>query len=157
MDFEASSLSDKSWPIEVGLSWLDSGEIRTWSPLIRPAVGWNLSERSAQSAAIHGIPLESLQDAPPVFKVTEAFLSNLAGKIPVSDAPEFETRWLSRRFDASGLGGKPAVEDYHGVTFASFSGLALDMLYETLERRPAPHRAGLDSARLAAGWRKALQ
>lgn len=157
LDFEASSLSDRSWPVEVGLSWLDSGEIRTWSSLIRPAVGWNLSEWSAQSAAIHGIPLESLQDAPPVSKVAEAFLSILAGKVPVSDAPEFETRWLSRLFEASGLGGRPAVEDYHEVSFAFFSGLALDMLYETLERRPAPHRAGPDSARLAAGWRKALQ
>jgi len=43
------------------------------------------------------------------------------------------------------------------VSFASFSGLALDMLYETLEQRTAPHRAGPDSARLAHAWRKAMQ
>ncbi|WP_257722124.1 hypothetical protein [Falsihalocynthiibacter arcticus] len=30
----------------------------------------------------------------------------------------------------------PTIEDYHRVSFASFSGLALDMLYEALERRP---------------------
>jgi DNA polymerase III subunit epsilon len=47
LDFEASSLTDKSWSIEVGLSWLETGEVRTWSSLIRPAVGWGLSDWSA--------------------------------------------------------------------------------------------------------------
>jgi len=44
LDFEASSLSQDSWPIEVGLSWLAGGEVQTWSTLIRPAPDWNLSE-----------------------------------------------------------------------------------------------------------------
>ncbi|QCO54618.1 hypothetical protein EOK75_01610 [Pseudorhodobacter turbinis] len=39
LDFEASSLSQESWPIEVGLSWLADGEVQTWSTLIRPTPG----------------------------------------------------------------------------------------------------------------------
>jgi len=33
LDFEASSLSHESWPIEIGLSWLTDGEVQTWSTL----------------------------------------------------------------------------------------------------------------------------
>lgn len=157
LDFEASSLSDQSWPIEVGLSWLEMGEVRTWSSLIRRAVGWDHSDWSAQSAAVHGIALNDLQDAPSVFVVAAGLITNLAGRVLVSDAPKFETRWLSRLFETGGLGALPTVEDFHEVSSACFSGLALEMLHETLERRSAPHRAGPDSARLAAGWRQALQ
>tara|TARA_R110002110_G_scaffold349867_1_gene559977 strand:- start:579 stop:749 length:171 start_codon:yes stop_codon:yes gene_type:complete len=48
-------------------------------------------------------------------------------------------------------------EDFHEASFALFDGYALDMLYETLEQHPAPHRAGPDSARLASAWLKAYQ
>ncbi len=58
LDFEASSLSQKSWPIEIGLAWLDGGEVQTWSTLIRPEQDWNLSDWAPQSAAVHGITLE---------------------------------------------------------------------------------------------------
>lgn len=43
------------------------------------------------------------------------------------------------------------------ISYAIFSRMALDMLCETLERRPPPHRAGPDSARLADAWRKAIR
>ncbi|SDP80607.1 hypothetical protein SAMN04488512_1611, partial [Sulfitobacter litoralis] len=78
LDFEVSSLSGKSWPIEVGVSWLNKGEVRTWSSLIRPAVGWNLSDWSAQSAVVYDIALEDIQDAPSAFEVAEGLIANLA-------------------------------------------------------------------------------
>lgn len=157
LDFEASSLSEDSWPIEVGLSWLEGGEVRTWSRLIRPASEWNLADWSPHSAVVHGIALEYLEDAPGACKVAKELLAQLGGRMLVSDAPEFETRWLSRLMKAALMDVTPAIENYHQVSFASFSGLALDMLYEALERRPAPHRAGPDSARLVHAWRIALQ
>ncbi|WP_108485227.1 hypothetical protein [Oceaniglobus ichthyenteri] len=157
LDFEASSLSRESWPIEVGLSWLKNGEVQTWSTLIRPAPDWDLADWAPQSAAVHGIALEDLQEAPVACTVVDDLLANLGDRVPVSDAPEFEARWLFRLMKAGGRATMPAVEDYHQISFAIFSGMALDMLYETLERRPAPHRAGPDSARLADAWRKAMQ
>ncbi len=123
--------------------------------MIRPAPEWNRTDWAAQSAAVHRISVDALQDAPTASIVVDGFLENLAGRVPVSDAPEFEKYWLSRLFEAGGRGDAPAVGDYHGVSFACFSGLALDTLYETLMRRAVPHRAGPDSARLAAAWRKA--
>ncbi|SMC47524.1 hypothetical protein [Primorskyibacter flagellatus] len=157
LDFEASSLAPDSWPIEIGLSWLKDDIVHTWSSLIRPALDWNLSAWSTQSAAVHGLALEALHYAPTASTVVDEFLERLEGKVPLSDAPEFDARWLSRLLQAGGCASVPEVEDYHCVSFAHFSGLALDMLYEYLGRHPAPHRAGPDSARLVRAWRKAQQ
>lgn len=156
LDFEASSLSSDSWPIEVGVSWLEFGEVRTWSSLIRPTPDWNLADWSPQSALVHGIALDALREAPTASAVAVDLLARLAGRRPVSDAPEFDARWLSRLLQAGGYGSAPELEDYDQVSFAQFSGPALNGLYETLERHRAPHRAGPDSARLVRAWRSAM-
>lgn len=155
LDFEASSLSPHGWPVEIGLSWIEHGSVQTWSSLIRPAPTWDLADWSPQSAAVHGIPMADLEPAPSAAKVAESFLRVLGERRLVSDAPEFEMRWLSRLLQASNCDRIPLIEDFDGISFALFDGYALDMLYETLERRPAPHRAGPDSARLADAWLKA--
>lgn len=155
LDFEASSLSPQGWPVEIGLSWIEHGSVQTWSSLIRPAPAWDLADWSVQSAAVHGIRMVNLETAPPATKVAESFLRVLGARRLVSDAPEFEMRWLSRLLQTNGLGPMPAIEDFDGISFALFEGHALDMLYERLERHPAPHRAGPDSARLADAWLKA--
>ena len=157
LDIEASSLAPHSWPIEIGLSWLECGDVQTWSSLIRPAADWSFSDWSTQSAAVHGIAFEDLLDAPTVPTVVYNLVLLLEGKTLVSDAPEFDVRWLSRLLRANGHATVPTVEDYHHISFAQFSGFALDMLYESLERHSAPHRAGPDSARLIKAWRKAQQ
>lgn len=157
LDFEASSLSQESWPIEVGLSWIANGHVQTWSSLIRPDPAWDIGDWSQQSAEVHGIPLSDLENAPSAAEVVEAFLNALEGRKSVSDAPEFEARWLDRLFRAARRTEVPAIEDFDGVSFATFEGYALDLLYETVERRPAPHRAGPDSARLARGWLKGAE
>jgi DNA polymerase III epsilon subunit-like protein len=157
LDFEASSLSQESWPIEVGLSWIANGHVQTWSSLIRPDPAWNLGDWSPQSAEVHGISLSDLEDAPSAAEVAEAFLYVVGRRRLVSDATEFEAGWLSRLLRTTGRSKIPPIEDFNAVSFAVFSGYALDMLYETVERRPAPHRAGPDTARLARGWLKAVE
>ena len=157
LDFEASSLSPESWPIEIGLSWLQNDRVQTWHSLIRPVPEWDILDWSAQSAAVHKIAFETLLDAPPAAAVVNDFFNNLAGKVLMSDAPEFEVRWLARLLTAAGCVDVPKIADYHDVSFKQFSGLALDILYESLTRQPAAHRAGPDSARLAKAWSKARQ
>jgi len=97
----------------------------------------------------------SQKTASSVQDVAQIFLNILAGRQLVSDAPEFETRWLARLLHARGYSEIPAIEHYDRISFALYSGYALDMVYETVERGAAPHRAGPDSARLATGWLKA--
>lgn len=46
IDFEASSLDSDSWPIEIGLSWIEpDGSVTSFGKLIRPGM------RSAASRA----------------------------------------------------------------------------------------------------------
>lgn len=155
LDFEASSLSDISWPIEVGLSWIENDRLQTWSSLIQPHPKWDISDWSIQSEAVHQIPLVDLQSAPSASSVARELISRSFNLTLVSDAPEFEHHWLSRLLDTGGVGAVPAIEDFHAVSFAHYNGIALDMLYEKLELTKVPHRAGPDSARLASGWLKA--
>lgn len=157
LDFEASSLSQDSWPIEAGLSWIANGHVQTWSSLIQPSRTWNLDDWSTQSAAIHGILFQELADAPSPTEVAETLLNVLGHRRLVSDAAEFEARWLARLMEAAGRSDVPNIEDFDAVSFAVYQGYALDLLYEMVERRPAPHRAGPDTARLARGWLRARE
>lgn len=156
IDFEASSLSELSWPIEVGLSWIDKGQLRTWSSLIKPDPSWVLNDWSTKSSAIHKIPFRDLDGAPPAVVIAKAFMACSKGKLLVSDAPLYETRWLAKLLATTGPCGVPNIQNYHDVSFQAFDGYALDMLYERLERQRVPHRAGPDSARMVQGWLEAL-
>ena len=153
LDFEASSLDRDSWPIEVGLSWIDdSHEIQTFESLIRPALEWSEEAWSQASALVHNIPRSELETAPHVEVVAEGLLKALDGRIALSDAPPFEQQWLDQLFGAAGVTTHVQIEDFDAMTLAAFSPRALDFLYERLERVVAPHRAGADSARFAKGW-----
>lgn len=156
IDFEASSLSELSWPIEVGLSWIDNGQLQTWSSLINPDPSWFLNDWSTKSYAIHKIPFGDLDGAPPAVEIAKAFIACSKGKILVSDAPRYETRWLAKLLATTGSCDVPTIKNYHDVSFQAFDGYALDMLYERLERQRVPHRAGPDSARMVQGWLEAL-
>jgi hypothetical protein len=153
LDFEASSLHRDSWPIEVGLSWIDdSHEIQTFESLIRPAPHWSEEAWSQASALVHNIPRSALESAPHVDGVAEGLLKALGGRIALSDAPPFEQHWLDQLLGAAGVTTHVQIEDFDAITLAAFSPRALDFLYERLERVVAPHRAGPDSARFAKGW-----
>lgn len=144
IDLEASSLSQNSWPIEVGLSWFRDGSIQTWSSLIRPEESWDPADWSNQSAAVHRIRRERLADAPPAAEVAEQFLDVVGDMTPVSDYPPADRQWLARLLEAGGYSEPLDLADFNIVSFAHFHGYALDQLYETLERRRKPHRAGAD-------------
>lgn len=156
IDLEASSLSPNSWPIEVGLSWFADGRIQTWSSLIRPEESWVPDDWSNQSAAVHRFRRERLEDAPAAAEVAAKFLEVLGDMTPVSDYPPADRQWLARLLEAGG--SEPLdLADFNIVSFAHFDGRALDQLYETVERRRKPHRAGADTVRLAAAWMKAME
>lgn len=158
IDFEASSLTPESWPIEIGLSWIDGqGSVHSWSSLIRPHPTWPQADWSLASAAVHGISLAELEAAPTAVEVARAALVIKAGRHLVSDAPEFEIRWIDRLFGLVGLQGKIACHDYDAVTAHLLTDRQIDDAYERLHRLKSPHRAGPDSLRLVRSWAHALE
>jgi hypothetical protein len=98
LDFEASSLSKASYPVEVG--WVyehGSGE----SHLIRPAPGWTEWDESA--AAVHGITREQLEhEGQPHELICAKLISLAASHTLTASAPSWDGHWLSMLLRASG-------------------------------------------------------
>ena len=157
VDFEASSLSPDSWPIEVGLATLvnphgPEPSVSQWSSLIRPASNWFMQDWSPESAAVHRIPPEMLDAAPTAVAVAREFIKRTDNKILISDNPACEKKWLDRLMICH-----PEIvprEFVHFNTLATSAckdlpPIAMDMIYEEIHRIKAPHCAGPDAARMA--------
>jgi hypothetical protein len=99
LDFEASSLSLESYPIEVAWS-LEDGSIE--SHLISPASHW--TEWDAEAEKVHGIPRdEIIAHGEPPELVCLRMNEQLRGKTVYTDAPRFDGRWLARLFEACSM------------------------------------------------------
>jgi hypothetical protein len=91
LDFEASSLSRESYPIEVGWVREDGA---TEDHLIRPAPGWTDWDPCAE--AIHGLTREALLDrGEPHEEVARRMMEALAPHELFAGAPSWDGKWLS--------------------------------------------------------------
>jgi hypothetical protein len=91
MDFEASSLAKRSFPIEVGWVFEDG---RSEAYLIRPAPGWE--DWDPQAERIHGIPRAALdRDGVPHDVVARRMVETLGGHDLLASAPSWDGKWLS--------------------------------------------------------------
>lgn len=153
IDFEASSLSDRSYPIEVAWSMPD-GSIE--SHLIKPA--WDWTEWSETSEKIHGISREQLQaEGEFAWIVAGKMNKQLSGiaKIIYCDAPAFDGFWLQRLFDH--YRDEPAFRLAHAeddLLNKTFNPNDL-VKYKSAARRASPpaHRAAADVAYLIELYR----
>ena len=129
VDFEASSLTQDSFPIEV--AWVGENGIGE-AHLIRPAEAWLRTVRtgtawSKASEAVHGISLKQLIDeGEPVDAVARRALAVLGapGGRAVSDQPNYDAAWLRDLLDAAGLGPVPAIGPVDDVLRQCFLPLA---------------------------------
>lgn len=153
VDFEASSLSDESWPIEAGVAWLTpEGRVQSWSSLIRPADSWPELDWSEEAAAVHGIDRMALQDALPFEQVAEALLHKIAGRRLVADAPDHDRAWMNRLLEAAGHPKQEKLDHFTYLTVTLFRDAAHDAVEAYLADTPKPHRAGPDAERLLRAW-----
>jgi hypothetical protein len=98
LDFEASSLSKKSFPIEVAWVFEDG---RFASHLIKPAAGW--IDWSPEAEQVHGISREMLDaQGTPVEVVAAEMVKELAGHELYASAPSWDGKWLSVLLRAAG-------------------------------------------------------
>lgn len=99
IDFEASSLTKHSYPIEIGWVFEDGSR---YSSLIRPAPDW--SDWSAKSEAIHGISRRQLeQEGLAVEQVAATAMEVLSGHEICASAPSWDGKWLSVLLRAGGF------------------------------------------------------
>ena len=86
LDFEASSLGRKGFPVEV--AWVfETGEEE--AHLIRPAEGW--TEWAASAEAVHGIPRGLLErEGAPAAEVARRALEALSGHRLYASAPSWD-------------------------------------------------------------------
>jgi hypothetical protein len=99
LDFEASSLSKNSYPVEVAWAFED-GASEAW--LIRPAPGW--TEWDARAEAIHGISRAMLdREGEAHDRVAARMVDALSGHDLLASAPSWDGKWLSALLRAAGL------------------------------------------------------
>jgi len=99
LDFEASSLSKQSYPVEVAWIFEDGA---SESHLIRPAPNW--TEWDPKAAAIHGISRDELERAgTPHEEVAHRMVTVLDGHDLLASAPSWDGKWLSVLLRAAGL------------------------------------------------------
>lgn len=99
LDFEASSLSDRSHPIEVAWVFQDG---RSESHLIAPALAWNDWDDIAET--VHGISRAMLQaEGKPHEEVANRMVEALTGHDLFASAPSWDGKWLSVLLRGAGL------------------------------------------------------
>lgn len=99
LDFEASSLSDQSYPVEVAWVFQDG---RTESHLIRPAPGW--TDWSPEAEAIHGLSRTMLEEeGQPHDVVAARMIEALSDHELFASAPSWDGKWLSVLLRGAGL------------------------------------------------------
>ena len=99
LDFEASSLSDRSYPIEV--AWVFQNG-RSEDHLIAPAPSWKDWDDAAER--IHGISRAMLEaEGKPHDVVANRMVEALTGHDLFASAPSWDGKWLSVLLRAAGL------------------------------------------------------
>ena len=99
LDFEASSLSKASYPIEIGWVFEDG---TAEGHLIKPASAW--TEWDERAAEIHRISREQLlADGKPHDEVCRRMVEVLTGHTLYASAPSWDGRWLSVLLRAAGF------------------------------------------------------
>ena len=158
IDFEASSLTKDSWPVEIGFAWIDEkGKLRSDAKLIKPHPSWSLSEWSEKSQQIHGITLEELEGAEDAVEVARWAMREFGNAMLLSDAAPFDDRWLRRLMALIGQDEYFEIVSIQDEVREYFEGAAVGMFFKAYANGHGNHRAGVDAMRLAQAWRAALR
>ena len=164
LDFEASSLSDDSYPIEV--AWVfDDG--REQSFLLHPLPDWTDWDEGAER--IHGVSRAHLEtEGASVDEIAREMVETLSGHDLFASAPSWDGKWLSVLLRGAGLprhalrlgksddGFVEAARDIVGdsMSDADLNAFVGDIVKTTAPATPA-HRA-LPDARLELDRLKAV-
>lgn len=160
LDFEASSLGKKSFPVEVAWVFEDG---RQASHLIRPAPDW--TDWAADAEQIHGLSRARLgAEGTPLEALGREMVETLTGHQLYASAPSWDGKWLSTLLRGAGLPrhalrlGKSddaftdTARDILGDS-AKATALVARIIAETEPARPA-HRALPDAQLELERWKR---
>jgi hypothetical protein len=160
LDFEASSLADDSYPIEVGWVFEDG---RTGSRLIKPLPAW--TDWDPRAEAIHHISREQLlADGEAPQAVAAHLMDIFAGHRLFASAPSWDGKWLSTLLRGGGFPRhalrladteEALVEAAFAVLGPDREGLVLQVVQEAREtwsHKVVAHRALADAEHERRIW-----
>lgn len=146
LDFEASSLADESYPIEVGWAWEDG---RTETHLIRPAPDWTDWDPAAER--IHGISRDMLStEGEPHDVVAHRVLEALGEDQAFASAPSWDGKWLSVLLRSAGL-------PRHAMRLHDTDDACLDVVSEVLGASTSADDIAVLAPHFAEQARRALR
>jgi len=149
LDFEASSLSPGSWPVEIGYAWIEANRVRSRATLIAPRPDWSMADWSETTARVHGIPLAAIRAGDPAARVA-AETDGFARFVVVSENPERAQRWLDRLRAARGP--RVLVRPLRQALRERLDDTGASAAARALLRSAALPRAGADAERMARAW-----
>ena len=152
IDFEASSLDQDGYPIEVGLALWPAPDqpVLGWSALIRPAGDWTRRGHwSPKSAKVHGIRGADLlaHGHPPAWVASALNAALGPGGVVWCDGGPYDVHWMRALFEAGGVRPGFVLNDWHRVT-ARLDPAARERALAWMGQAPAQHRARADAERL---------
>lgn len=142
IDLEATGLSARSWPIEVGWCGLAGAPEAMF---IRPAEQWPVDAWDPEAEALHGIALETLvSDGVAASEVCERLNTALGDKVVYSDAPDWDGFWLYRLFQAARMRQQFVLSDFYDL-FVGVDRQTIERLIADADKTaPRLHRASAD-------------
>lgn len=150
IDFEASSLEDDGYPVEVGMArWRTTASpIEVWSSTLRPHRDWLSRGRSDKSsAAVHGITRSEIDAGMTALRAVR-MLDWIADEAPAfCDGGVHDAYWMTRLAKAAGRSCSFPLADWDAM-MCSLPAEAQQKAERWLGRHPVPHRAGPDAERL---------
>jgi len=153
IDLEASGLTVRSWPVEVGWAFAEGDPA---SMLVRPEEAWPDDAWDEKAEALHGLSREMLKrDGKVSSDVCDVLNATLAGYDVYSDAPEWDAFWLYRLF--GGVETKPAfvLRSYAELIGPLISGREEQLIEAATHQAPRRHRAAADALHLQTLYRLA--
>jgi hypothetical protein len=162
LDFEASSLGKKGYPIEVAWVFEDG---RSESHLIRPAPEW--TDWDAEAEAIHHIDRDRLiAEGTPHDAVAHRMVEELLGHALFASAPSWDGKWLSALLRAAGTPRHALrlrdTEDAQAESITEIAGpeavrAIMERVKAEANAETPAHRALDDAERERQNWLKAIR
>ena len=155
VDVEASGLGPYSWPIEIG--WGFHGH-EPRAVLVRPHEQWSMHAWEKSAECLHRIaPHELIDQGRAALEVALGLNAALSDAEVYSDAPDYDSFWLYRLYDAAGVKPTYRLRDLGDLLRPLWQGAPDALVRRAGRAAPHTHRAADDVRHLQTMYEIALR